>query len=447
MESAGEYAVQSALCSRKIGDTTEVAVQWEGYGKSGTTWEPMHHMDGAPEAIAELHRLQQSRGNFASVGGMGEHLWMPPLPEILYRDFVCMNPGTKLSKQLRRKIEECSKVPRLPKAGVSMALQNEWYLLADDEPGMLKGLLAETVGITASVEGVLIMMQHNSAGDHVVIHIRFLMRDLTLLDGSGLAVFEVGYSTKASRPLLVLCKSLLGNHDRIGVIQSLDVPDALTSWYRELTRIISCRAKAGLPKGACDLSTVASFANSDIISGDVGLSDLIGVDVAGDKVYRSCTVMSSDESTIEFQSGCDAFVLTKEHGEELARLLCFVELGGTQFAVVRWWCIQKAVLKSHQEQMIELRCEPNELFFCNEMRLIPTKTLDSVVPFQVQYGDSAEGDDYFYRRMYVSTAKDPMNAFVNLPANSEKERSTDLSPAKPPPKHCQHGEADPPRCL
>jgi hypothetical protein len=254
------------------------------------------------------------------------------------------------------------------------------------------------------------------------------MRDLTLLDGSGLAVFEAAYSSKKSDVSIVVCKTLLGTHDRIGITQKVQAPVALASWYAEVTRIISCRVKAGLPVSSTGLSATLPFATADVVRGDVGLSNLVGVDSSGCTVYQSCTVLGSGGMAKKLESGRDATVLTREHGEEVARILCFVDLDGSNYAVMRWWCIQQAVLKPHRKELEQLKRKPNELFFCNGIRLVPANLILTMVAFQIQHGTNAHGNDYYYHRMYSSDAVG--RAFTELLANSEDGAS--LSPVKTP---------------
>merc|ERR1719424_2188709 len=122
---------------------------------------------------------------------------------------------------------------------------------------------------------------------------------------------------------------------------------------------------------------------------------------------------------MKLESGRDAIILTKEHGEEIARMLCFVDLDGAKYAVMRWWCIQRAVLKPHRKELEQLKCEPNELFFCNNIRLMPTNSILTMAAFQIQHGTSAHGGDHYYHRMYSSNASGC--AFKELLANSENE--------------------------
>ena len=315
----GPHTVASVLASRTVAGSLEYFVKWDGFGHASNTWEPASNLSGAQEAIQYFLGMREEEGmsNFLGVVGTGMLLWEAALPDINHVDFVCMHPGSRLAKRQRAKEIEFNKLSLLPKGGVAMTVPNNWYQLSEQEAAASQNFLSETVGITAAIAGILIMVQHNSAGDHVAVCTRFLMRDLTLLDGSGLAVFEAAYSSKESDVSIVVCKTLLGTHDRIGITQKVQAPVALALWYAEITRIISCRVKAGLPVSSTGVSATVPFATADDVCGDVGLSNLVGVDPSGCKVYQSCTVLDSEGMAMKLESGRDAIILTKEHGEEI----------------------------------------------------------------------------------------------------------------------------------
>ena len=56
IDGAEEYVVKEILDSRIIRGKLEYYVDWEGYTAEERTWEPVEHLDGAPDLIAHFHR-------------------------------------------------------------------------------------------------------------------------------------------------------------------------------------------------------------------------------------------------------------------------------------------------------------------------------------------------------------------------------------------------------
>jgi RecQ family ATP-dependent DNA helicase len=425
-----QFEVESVVNERMHDGKHQFLVDWKGHTSDQRTWEEASSLAQATESVQAFqdngwkHDSLPARSTGTSVQCIDQ------LPDVNFDDYIVREELTRLSSaRTSAKGEELSKIPLMPAVGVAMLRHGVWYRFDGDDGYKPWVQALKDSGLAVIAKGALLSVLHNSNGSHVVFRVRILtswQHDNARL---GQVVLEIVPGVKPSMAAVVLCRTLCGTHDCIGVLSWINMTESSSNWFQEATKIVSCRVFSGMETDASEESERAHQSLLDVGSRDDNPGPIVAVDYARNTLHKTWIV-----NGLHLKLGADIEINT-ECGVWLGRLVAIIDspTAGGCHCVVRYWYKACNVSIAHRAEMGAM---PNgirndEVFRSEPLEYFEVACVTQVLPTPITHAKSVDArkSPYTFERQYNPNSTSV--AFTDYPLCAKAPSGKELSPIRP----------------
>ena len=424
------FEVESVVNERMQDGKRQFLVGWKDHDSGQRTWENETDLSQAAESVQEFQDKGWKHDSLPARSEDTKIQCIDQLHDVNFDDYIVREEMTRLSSaRVSGKGEELSKIPLVPAVGVAMLRHGEWYRFGSDDAYKPWVQALKDAGLAVTAKGALLSVLHNSNGSHVVFRVRILTSWQHENTRLGQVVLEIVPGVKPSKAAVVLCGTLCGTHDCIGVLSWINMTASSSNWFQEAAKIVSCRVFSGMEIDAAEESERVHQSLLDAVPTDDKPGPIVAVDYAGNKLHKTWIVRG-----LPLKLGADIEINT-ECGLWLGRLVAIIDspaAGGCQ-CIVRYWYKPCNVSTSHKAEMGAMLngVRNDEVFRSEPLEYFEVACVTQVLPTSITHAAStdARNSPYTFERQY--NPKSTLVAFTDYPLCAKAPCGSELSPIRP----------------